>query len=87
MTDGNTEPLRLYLIAGEPSGDVLGGRLMRALRGLSPRGVSFFGIGGETMEREGLESLIPIRELSVMGLLEILPRMFRLLGFMRAAAI
>ncbi len=64
--------MKIYLIAGEPSGDLLGSRLMRAMLAKNPE-VKFFGIGGETMQREGLKSLFDISELSVMGLFEVLP--------------
>jgi lipid-A-disaccharide synthase len=64
----------IYLIAGEQSGDILGGRLMRALMARSS-GIDFAGIGGEAMEAQGLTSLFPMRELALMGLLEVLPRL------------
>jgi len=64
----------IYLIAGEPSGDLLGGRLMAALTEISGGTVRFAGIGGEAMREEGLASLFPMTELSVMGLVEVLPR-------------
>lgn len=64
---------RLFLIAGEPSGDRLGGALMAGLRELAP-GVAFDGIGGEAMAAEGLASRFPMAELTVMGLWEVLPR-------------
>lgn len=67
-------PLRVALIAGEPSGDVLGAGLMRALRVETAGNVVFTGIGGEQMTEEGLQSLFPIAELAVMGLVEVLPR-------------
>jgi lipid-A-disaccharide synthase len=74
LAGSRAEPLPLiYLIAGEPSGDLLGGRLMRALRRRAD--VAFSGIGGEAMAAEGLVSLFPMRELSLMGLLEVLPRL------------
>ncbi|NCB49795.1 MAG: lipid-A-disaccharide synthase [Alphaproteobacteria bacterium] len=73
--------LRVYLIAGEPSGDLLGSRLMRALKKQGP--VSFFGLGGETMQMEGLSSLFDIKELSIMGFLEIVPKIPHLLKRMR----
>ncbi|BAE51288.1 lipid-A-disaccharide synthase [Paramagnetospirillum magneticum] len=69
----------IYLIAGEPSGDLLGGRLMAALKERLGEGVSFAGIGGESMRAEGLTSLFPMTELSVMGLVEVLPRIPKIL--------
>jgi lipid-A-disaccharide synthase len=66
--------LLIYLIAGEPSGDLLGARLMAALKERLGDGVTFTGIGGEGMQAEGLVSLFPMTELSVMGLVEVLPR-------------
>ncbi|MFN4153288.1 MAG: lipid-A-disaccharide synthase [Paracoccaceae bacterium] len=65
--------MRLFLIAGEPSGDRLGAALMAGLGTLSP-GVQFTGVGGPMMQRAGLESLFPMEELSVMGLVEVLPK-------------
>ena len=65
--------LRLYLIAGEPSGDRLGAALMAGLKTLSP-GVEFHGIGGPLMQAEGMVSLFPMEELSIMGLVEVLPK-------------
>ena len=67
----------VYLVAGEASGDLLGGRLMAALRRQAPE-LEFAGIGGERMAAEGLHSLFPMRELSLMGLLEVLPSLRRL---------
>ncbi len=69
--------MRVFLIAGEPSGDRLGGALMAGLKSLVPE-VRFDGIGGENMMREGLESLFPMQELSVMGIAEVLPKYFHL---------
>ena len=63
----------LYLVAGEASGDVLGARLMHALRAMRPD-LAFRGVGGARMAEQGLDSLFPMRELAVMGLLEVLPR-------------
>ena len=66
-------PPTIFLVAGEASGDVLGGRLMAALTTLRP-GLSFAGIGGPRMTERGLSSLFPMRELAVMGLVEVLPK-------------
>ncbi len=63
----------LYLVAGEASGDRLGAALMAGLRALSP-GVAFRGIGGPLMQAEGMASLFPMDELSVMGIAEVLPK-------------
>ncbi len=65
--------MKLFLVAGEPSGDALGAALMAGLKALAP-GVEFHGIGGPLMEAQGLVSRFPMEELSVMGLMEILPR-------------
>jgi lipid-A-disaccharide synthase len=67
----------IYLVAGEPSGDVLGGRLMAALRMRQPD-LAFAGIGGEQMAAQGLASLFPMQDLALMGLLEVLPRLHHL---------
>ncbi|MGE5517280.1 MAG: lipid-A-disaccharide synthase [Bacteroidota bacterium] len=73
----------IYVIAGEPSGDLLGGRLMAGLKARTGGEVSFAGIGGETMRAEGLDSLFPMAELTVMGLVEVLPRIPRILRRVR----
>lgn len=65
--------LRLFLIAGEPSGDRLGAALMAGLKTLVPE-VTFEGVGGPLMQAEGLTSLFPMEELSIMGLVEVLPK-------------
>lgn len=67
----------VYLLAGEHSGDVLGARLMIALRHARPD-LEFAGIGGPRMTAEGLHSLFPMHELAVMGLLEVLPKVRQL---------
>jgi lipid-A-disaccharide synthase len=72
--------LRLFLVAGEASGDRLGAALIRGLRELSDEPLELHGIGGPLMQAEGLTSLFPMEELSVMGLTEILPRLRSLLA-------
>lgn len=74
-----TEPVRIGLVAGEMSGDLLGAALMRQIRALQPE-VSFVGIGGPQMQAEGLESLFAMEKLSVMGLVEVAGRLRELLG-------
>jgi lipid-A-disaccharide synthase len=75
----------IYLIAGEPSGDVLGARLMRAILSLCPT-ATFAGIGGTAMAAEGCASLFPISDLSLMGLLEVLPKLRQLKRRLRQTA-
>ena len=65
--------MKVFIIAGEPSGDKLGAALMAGLNQLVPH-VTFAGVGGEGMEAAGLSSLFPMSDLSVMGLAEVLPR-------------
>ena len=76
----------IFVIAGEPSGDVLGGALMRALKLRTGGAVRFAGIGGERMAEEGLESLVPLHELAIMGVAEVLPRARTILRRVREAA-
>lgn len=64
--------MRVYVIAGEASGDRLGAALMRGLRRTALEPVHFRGIGGTGMIEEGLESLFPMDEISIMGITEIL---------------
>ena len=68
----------VFLCAGESSGDAIGGKLMRALRQEHGGPLRFAGNGGQAMQAEGLQSLFPMEELSVMGFAEVLPRLPRL---------
>ena len=65
--------MRVFLVAGESSGDRLGAALMAGLKALRPD-AEFIGVGGPQMCAEGLDSLFPMDDLSVMGLAEIVPR-------------
>ncbi len=69
--------MRVFLVAGEPSGDRLGAALMEGLRTLLPE-VQFDGVGGPLMQAQGLTSRFPMSELSIMGLVEVLPKFFHL---------
>lgn len=80
-----TAPLNIFIIAGEASGDSLGANLMRALKQKHPDAV-FNGVGGAKMQAEGLQSLFPMEDLSVMGIAEVLPRVFKILGRIRQTA-
>ncbi len=63
--------MKIFMIAGEPSGDLLGQGLIRALRAKIP-GVEISGVGGEAMISEGFASLFPMHEISLMGVLPVL---------------
>ncbi len=69
--------MKVFVIAGEASGDALGSALMAGLRSLQPD-IEFSGVGGPLMQAEGLTSLFAMDELSIMGLAEVLPKYFHL---------
>ncbi|MEM8775108.1 MAG: lipid-A-disaccharide synthase [Pseudomonadota bacterium] len=68
--------MKVFIIAGEASGDRLGAALMRGLKSL--KDVEFSGVGGPLMQAEGMTSLFPMEELSVMGFVEVLPKIRQL---------
>jgi len=72
----------IYVVAGEPSGDRLGAALIRALATLEPE-LRFAGLGGARMRGAGLAPLFDIRDLNVMGLAEVVPRLPTILGRIR----
>ena len=69
----------MVVVAGEASGDVLGARLITALKQRHIGPLAFSGVGGAQMAAVGMDSLYPISDLSVMGLAEVLPRLRLLL--------
>jgi lipid-A-disaccharide synthase len=89
MITGNNStpsPLRLFVIAGEESGDRLGGALMAAVKARASGAVAFRGIGGRAMASEGLDSLFPLHDISVNGFLAILGQLPQILRRIREAA-
>lgn len=66
--------LKICVIAGEVSGDSLAASLMQDLKA-KQADISFIGVGGDAMAKEGLVSIFPMRDLSVMGIMEIVPRL------------
>lgn len=79
-------PLTIMLVAGEPSGDALGGQLIEGLKAVSDRRIRIIGVGGEHMRAAGLQSLFSLDDTSVMGLREVVPRVPRILQRVRQAA-
>ncbi|CAI9106340.1 OLC1v1005470C1 [Oldenlandia corymbosa var. corymbosa] len=67
--------LRVFIVAGELSGDMIGSRFMDSLTKLSPFPVRFAGVGGYMMCKQGLNSLFPMDDISVMGIWELLPHL------------
>ena len=82
--------IRVFVVAGEHSGDALGGRLMEAIRKTAHRPVRFEGIGGAHMAGEGLATIFPISDVAVMGplaILKALPRLIRRINQAAAAGV
>jgi lipid-A-disaccharide synthase len=77
---------KIFLIATEESGDRLGASLMKVLRQRLGDSVRFEGIGGRAMAREGLTSLFPIEELSIMGLAAVAKQLPMILRKIRETA-
>src|SRR5690606_25981839 len=80
------KPLTIGVIAGEVSGDLLGGDLIAALRAAHAGPVALVGGGGEALEREGLKSLFDFSELSIMGISQVLKRLPALIRRIRQTA-
>ncbi len=76
---------KFFVIAGEASGDVLGAKLIAELKAQN-NGAEFLGVGGRLMKEQGLKSIFPMEELSVMGFLEVLPHIPKLLRRIKQTA-
>ncbi|GEO84955.1 MULTISPECIES: lipid-A-disaccharide synthase [Alphaproteobacteria] len=84
------KPLKVAVIAGEVSGDLLGADLVAALKVRHSGPIELFGVGGDALERQGLTSLFDFSELSVMGITQVLsrlPRFIRLIGLTAKAIV
>ena len=82
------QPLKLALVAGEPSGDALGATLIDALHRqfAGNRDIALVGVGGEAMVSRGLPTLFPQAEIAVMGVLPVIRRLPTLLRRMSDTA-
>ena len=74
MNPEKNKLIKIFVVAGEPSGDMHGAILMQKLKKLQPN-IQFLGIGGKKMQAEGLNSIIPIEKISVIGIVEVLKKM------------
>ena len=81
-----TAERKIFLIATEESGDRLGANLMKVLRQRLGGAVHFEGVGGRAMAREGLMSLFPIEELSIIGLAAVVRELPKILGLIKETA-
>ncbi|MBA8666853.1 lipid-A-disaccharide synthase [Holosporaceae bacterium 'Namur'] len=70
-------PPKIFIIAGEPSGDLIGANLISSLKLLLPN-CSIYGVGGSKMISQGLNSIFDIEEISIMGYIEVLPKIFKI---------
>lgn len=72
--------MKLYLIAGESSGDFIGSSLIKSLKNIDETGrnIEFYGIGGPKMQEAGIDSLFSIDQINLMGFLEVLPHLLKI---------
>lgn len=78
QSETGPEPLKIFLVAGEHSGDALGAKLIAGLKTQHPGPITFSGVGGEEMAALGFRSLFPIEDVAVMGPMSILPKLPRI---------
>jgi len=75
----------IMIVCGEESGDLLGAALMQELQAHLP-GTRFVGVGGQAMAAQGLQSAVPLEDVAMMGLFEVLPHIPRFIGHIRRVA-
>lgn len=77
-----TSKKKFFIIAGEASGDVLGGKLIAEIKSQfqDKSNLEFIGIGGTNMQEQGLQSIFDMNELSIMGFVEVVPHIAKLLS-------
>lgn len=78
--------LKVFLIAGEVSGDYCGSLLLSRLRKSCKGDLEIQGVGGEYLKSAGMDSIFPISEISVMGFVEVVPKMFKISKLIKRTA-
>lgn len=78
-------PKKFFIIAGEASGDLLGSKLIVEIKQQNPD-AEFIGVGGKLMQEQGLASIFPMEELSIMGFLEVVPHIAKILRRIKQTA-
>lgn len=76
-------PLKIAVIAGEVSGDLLGADLIAGLKRIHPGPIELVGVGGEGLQSQGLKSLFDFSELSIMGITQVLAKLPKLWSLIR----
>ncbi|PON48501.1 Glycosyl transferase [Parasponia andersonii] len=76
--------VRVFIVSGEVSGDAIGSRVMASLKKLSPLPIRFSGVGGSQMSEQGLTSLFPLEDISVLGIWELLPHLRKIRAKLKA---
>ncbi|MBB3591358.1 lipid-A-disaccharide synthase [Rhizobium sp. BK529] len=79
----NDRPLKIAVIAGEVSGDLLGADLIAGLKRIRPGSIELVGVGGEGLQSQGLKSLFDFSELSIMGITQVLAKLPKLWSLIR----
>jgi lipid-A-disaccharide synthase len=75
--------IKIFLIAGEVSGDKLGASLIKSLRAQFKGKIIFQAVGGDKMAGEGVNSIFPMNQISLMGFVEVLSHVFRILKLIK----
>lgn len=78
--------LKIFVIAGEASGDLLASKIIHELKNISEVEIIVEGVGGDLLQKQGQKSIFPMSDISVMGFLEVVPRLFLILRRIKETA-
>ena len=70
--------MKIVVITGEESGDKLAAAAIREFKNISGNDIELYGIGGKALEKEGINKFFDISEINVMGLIEVIPKIFKI---------